>query len=125
MESREQGLGLFRLKMMVEVITQSCQDDDNNGDIELVPDIGEYFHVIAKLDAHPSQQVAPDQRADESEDAEFGKVRFQNSGWKRYKRTHDWQHSAYKKYTVAIFVHPPIRSFEILLLKKKPASILL
>lgn len=74
------------VRVLLEVVhqipdTETAADGDN-GDIELMPQIGEHLHAVAELDADPGQEITPDPRTDEREEAEHAEVSFQHAGRK-------------------------------------------
>lgn len=94
---------------MFQVDAEENQSNYNYGYVEFVPEVNEYFHVLAELNANPCEEIAPDERTDEGRGDEHPEVRFQYAGWKRDECPYYRQHSANKERDVAVFVNPFVR----------------
>lgn len=99
---------LVVLQVMLQVDAEQNQTDDNDCDVEFVPEVDEYFHVFTELDAYPGQEVAPDQRTNECRADEHPEVCLEHAGWKRDECSHYRQHPANEESDVAVFVDPLI-----------------
>ncbi len=47
--------------MMDEIIDKANSNQGNYGNVELMPDAGEHFHVFTKFDTNPGKKITPDQ----------------------------------------------------------------
>jgi hypothetical protein len=83
--------------MSIQIKAKTGQDEHHDGDVKLMPDIHECFHMLAELDADSGQEVAPDQRANKREGAEHGEVSSQHPGGERNEGSYNRQHSAYQE----------------------------
>lgn len=70
-------LDLFVLEMSVEIPAEAAGTDQHYQQVELVPQVAERFHVVAELNSHPSEEVAPDQRSNEGINKKLEQRRFQ------------------------------------------------
>lgn len=113
--------------MLSEVVNQvpdaQRQANENDRHVELVPEIGEHFHVLSELDADPGQEVAPDQRTDEGEETENSEVGFEHPGRKRNKCADDRQHAADEKRPVSPAVDPFVGVFQIARADQNPFAV--
>ena len=110
--------------MAIQIEAETAKNEDDNGNVKLVPDIDEHFHVLAELNPDPRQEVTPDQRANKGEGAEHGEVSSQHSGGERNEGSYNRQHSAYQEDPVAILVDPAIGQFHIFFAKQQILAIL-
>lgn len=46
---------------MVEIEAEACGTNQDDDEIELMPEVAEHFHVLTELYAYPGEEVAPDQ----------------------------------------------------------------
>ncbi len=46
--------------MAVKVITKAADTDEHYDQVKLVPDVAKDFHVLAKINADPGEEIAPD-----------------------------------------------------------------
>lgn len=99
-------MGRFRLQVVPQVIAETCDAEKHYGDVELVPVIFEHLHIFTEFDAHPGQEIAPDQRADKGEDREHHEVGFQYARWKRDESADNRQHTADEEDDITVLCNP-------------------
>src|SRR5712691_3212830 len=87
-----------------------------------MPDVDEQLHILTEFNADIGQEVAPYQRTDKRKHAKNRKARLENPRRKRDESPYDGQHSANEKSDIAVFIHPIIGDFHILLAQQQPAT---
>lgn len=97
---------LVVLEMSVQIPAEAAGADQHDGQVKFVPDVAECFHVVAELDAHPGEEVAPDQRTYKSEDEKLEQWRFKHASWEGNKGSDNRQHAADEESDVTVFGHP-------------------
>src|SRR5439155_7190319 len=70
-------------EMVIEVVTKTGEHQDDDRQVEFVPDIGEELQVLGEFDTDIGEEVAPDQRADKGEQAKDREMRLEDAGGKR------------------------------------------
>lgn len=78
-----------------------------------MPNVAEGFHVVAELNSHPGEEVAPDQRSNEGIDKKLKQWRFQNTSRERDKGSDNWQHAADEESDVTVFGHPFVSELHV------------
>src|SRR5579885_453080 len=114
---------LFLPQVPVKVVPEHPHPDNHDRQIELVPVMREHLDVLPELDPSPGEEITPDKRADEGEEAKDGKVRLEHPGRKRDEGAHNRQHAADQECDVAILVDPAVRRLQLFRLEQKIAPV--
>ncbi len=54
-------LFMLWLEVVVQVIAETSDHYKDNGKIKSMPEVAEHLHVLAELDSHPREEIAPEQ----------------------------------------------------------------
>ena len=115
---------LFVFQVMLQVNAEQNQPDEDNGDVEFVPEVNEHFHVLTEFDADPGEEIAPDQGADEGGADKHPEMGFEHAGRKRDECPYYRQHSADEEGNVAVLIYPFVCKIEVLFLEQEPFAVL-